>query len=95
MLNLFRASRPKPALVLADEILQCLTMPNWEEEEDEENGKESQMLGFMFGNVDDAGDLDVEYLDQVRANVSLQLICAAHSAAPVGLFYAHDISSLI
>lgn len=37
------------------------------EEEDEENGERGRgrMLGFMFGNVDDAGDLDEEYLDQV------------------------------
>ncbi|BFI36879.1 hypothetical protein MARPO_0010s0177 [Marchantia polymorpha] len=36
------------------------------EEEDEENGERGRgrMLGFMFGNVDDAGDLDEEYLDQ-------------------------------
>ncbi|KAJ7568940.1 hypothetical protein O6H91_01G053900 [Diphasiastrum complanatum] len=38
-----------------------------EEEEDEEEAaerKRSRMLGFMFGNVDDSGDLDEEYLDQ-------------------------------
>lgn len=33
-----------------------------EGEEDEEGG--GPMLGFLFGNVDDSGDLDEEYLDQ-------------------------------
>lgn len=37
---------------------------NEEDDENEEGGK-GRMLGFMFGNVDDAGDLDEEYLDQV------------------------------
>ncbi|KAK2647277.1 hypothetical protein Ddye_014766 [Dipteronia dyeriana] len=32
-------------------------------DEDDEVG--NQLLGFMFGNVDNAGDLDVDYLDEV------------------------------
>ncbi|ONK74049.1 uncharacterized protein A4U43_C03F2260 [Asparagus officinalis] len=36
-----------------------------EEEEDyEENGDGNRLLGFMFGNVDDSGDLDIDYLDE-------------------------------
>jgi hypothetical protein len=31
------------------------------------------MLGFMFGNVDDAGDLDEEYFDQVRPSTKIDL----------------------
>ncbi|KAK3206157.1 hypothetical protein Dsin_020203 [Dipteronia sinensis] len=34
-----------------------------EEEYDEESGG-NRLLGFMFGNVDNAGDLDVDYLDE-------------------------------
>lgn len=36
-----------------------------EEEEYEEAGSGSRLLGFMFGNVNDSGDLDVDYLDEV------------------------------
>lgn len=37
-----------------------------EEEEDyEEAGESNRLLGFMFGNVDNSGDLDVDYLDEV------------------------------
>ncbi|CAM6089127.1 unnamed protein product [Calypogeia fissa] len=35
-----------------------------EDEESEDGGGKGRMLGFMFGNVDDAGDLDEEYFDQ-------------------------------
>ncbi|XP_019445197.1 PREDICTED: transcription initiation factor TFIID subunit 1-like isoform X1 [Lupinus angustifolius] len=35
-----------------------------DEEEYEENGKGNRFLGFMFGNVDNSGDLDVDYLDE-------------------------------
>lgn len=38
--------------------------PDDEEEYEEVNGG-NQLLGFMFGNVDNAGDLDVDYLDEV------------------------------
>ncbi|XP_047333970.1 transcription initiation factor TFIID subunit 1 [Impatiens glandulifera] len=34
-----------------------------DEDEYEEAGK-GKLLGFMFGNVDDSGDLDVDYLDE-------------------------------
>lgn len=36
-----------------------------DEEEYEESDKGSCFLGFMFGNVDNSGDLDVDYLDEV------------------------------
>lgn len=40
-----------------------------EEDEDEEEEEEAEggnrLLGFMFGNVDNSGDLDVDYLDEV------------------------------
>lgn len=35
-----------------------------DEEEYEESGKGNHFLGFMFGNVDNSGDLDVDYLDE-------------------------------
>lgn len=36
-----------------------------DEDEYEEAEGGNRLLGFMFGNVDGAGDLDVDYLDQV------------------------------
>ena len=44
-----------------------------EEEYDEESGG-NRLLGFMFGNVDNAGDLDVDYLDEVSSSSPLSLI---------------------
>jgi TATA box-binding protein binding len=35
-----------------------------DEDYDEQNGGNS-LLGFMFGNVDNSGDLDADYLDKV------------------------------
>ncbi|XP_057975962.1 transcription initiation factor TFIID subunit 1-like [Malania oleifera] len=35
-----------------------------DDEEYEEAGGSNRLLGFMFGNVDNAGDLDVDYLDE-------------------------------
>ncbi|XP_019421080.1 PREDICTED: transcription initiation factor TFIID subunit 1-like isoform X2 [Lupinus angustifolius] len=35
-----------------------------DEEEYEENDKGNRFLGFMFGNVDNSGDLDADYLDE-------------------------------
>jgi len=35
-----------------------------DEEDGDGEGRGGRMLGFMFGNVDDAGALDEEYLDQ-------------------------------
>lgn len=37
-----------------------------DEDDYEENGG-SRLLGFMFGNVDDSGDLDVDYLDEAKS----------------------------
>uniref|UniRef100_A0A2N9IH90 Ubiquitin-like domain-containing protein n=1 Tax=Fagus sylvatica TaxID=28930 RepID=A0A2N9IH90_FAGSY len=36
-----------------------------DEEEYEDGGGGNRFLGFMFGNVDNSGDLDVDYLDEV------------------------------
>ncbi|XP_011622516.1 transcription initiation factor TFIID subunit 1 isoform X1 [Amborella trichopoda] len=42
--------------------------PEYNDEEDEEDYEDddsgNRLLGFMFGNVDDSGDLDVDYLDE-------------------------------
>ncbi|XP_019052937.1 PREDICTED: transcription initiation factor TFIID subunit 1-like isoform X2 [Nelumbo nucifera] len=35
-----------------------------DEDDYEESGGGSRLLGFMFGNVDDSGDLDADYLDE-------------------------------
>ncbi|KAK1562131.1 hypothetical protein Q3G72_006822 [Acer saccharum] len=35
-----------------------------EDDEEEYEEVDNQLLGFMFGNVDNAGDLDVDYLDE-------------------------------
>jgi hypothetical protein len=35
-------------------------------DDDDDDGERRPMGGFMFGNVDDAGDLDEEYFDQVH-----------------------------
>ncbi|KZV22746.1 transcription initiation factor TFIID subunit 1 [Dorcoceras hygrometricum] len=35
-----------------------------DEDEYEEGSGENRLLGFMFGNVDNSGDLDVDYLDE-------------------------------
>lgn len=36
-----------------------------DDDEYEEAGGINRLLGFMFGNVDNSGDLDVDYLDEV------------------------------
>lgn len=36
-----------------------------EEEYEEEASGGNRLLGFMFGNVDNSGDLDADYLDEV------------------------------
>ncbi|XP_024386328.1 transcription initiation factor TFIID subunit 1 isoform X4 [Physcomitrium patens] len=53
-----------------------------EEEEDGDGdgeGRGEQMLGFMFGNVDDSGGLDEEYLDQ---DAKEHLSALAHQLGP-------------
>ncbi|KAF3445103.1 hypothetical protein FNV43_RR14796 [Rhamnella rubrinervis] len=37
-----------------------------DEEEYDETGGGNQFLGFMFGNVDNSGDLDVDYFDKIE-----------------------------
>lgn len=46
-------------------MLRCVADDDEEEYEEEEGGNGNGLLGFMFGNVDGAGDLDIDYLDQV------------------------------
>lgn len=53
-----------------------------DEDDYEENGG-SRFLGFMFGNVDDSGDLDVDYLDEAnlfscRPLVTSRYLCICH-----------------
>lgn len=45
-----------------------------DEEENEEAGGGSRFLGFMFGNVDNTGDLDADYLDEVVLSFSFLLL---------------------
>lgn len=40
--------------------------PADDEDEYEEAEGGNRLLGFMFGNVDGAGDLDIDYLDEVK-----------------------------
>lgn len=40
-----------------------------DEDDGDGEGRGWQMLGFMFGNVDDFGGFDEEYFDQVVINV--------------------------
>ena len=40
-------------------------MADEEDEDYEEAHGGNRLLGFMFGNVDGSGDLDVDYLDEV------------------------------
>ncbi|KAI9119661.1 hypothetical protein K1719_009537 [Acacia pycnantha] len=41
-----------------------------DDEEYEEAGKGNRLLGFMFGNVDNSGDLDVDYLEDAKEHLS-------------------------
>ncbi|KAL5992405.1 hypothetical protein ACLOJK_013323 [Asimina triloba] len=51
---------------LAVTSLLCASVFMLENDEDdyEESGGGNRLLGFMFGNVDGSGDLDVDYLDE-------------------------------
>lgn len=40
-------------------------MTDDDEDDYEDFGGGNRLLGFMFGNVDDSGDLDADYLDAV------------------------------
>lgn len=44
-----------------------------DDDEYEEAGGGNHLLGFMFGNVDYSGDLDVDYLDEVIIYLSFSL----------------------
>lgn len=46
-------------------ILIFLLADDNEDDDYEEYGGGNHLLGFMFGNVDNSGDLDVDYLDEV------------------------------
>ncbi|XP_039066845.1 transcription initiation factor TFIID subunit 1-like [Hibiscus syriacus] len=45
-----------------------------EEEYGEEAGGSNRLLGFMFGNVDNSGDPDADYLDEVGLSNILERI---------------------
>lgn len=45
-----------------------------DEEEHEEAGGGNGLLGFMFGNVDNSGELEVDYLDEVMFQLRLTFI---------------------
>jgi hypothetical protein len=47
-------------------LLFLLSFADDDDDEDyDEPGGGNHFLGFMFGNVDDSGDLDADYLDEV------------------------------
>lgn len=39
-------------------------------EDYEEAGGGNRFMGFMFGNLDNTGDLDIDYLDEVKFYIS-------------------------
>lgn len=45
-------------------LLLCFDLTD-DDDEYEEGAGGNRLLGFMFGNVDGSGDLDVDYLDEV------------------------------
>ncbi|CAL4891391.1 unnamed protein product [Urochloa decumbens] len=50
---------------MGDNMSPAVSVVDDEDEEDyEEPGGGNDLLGFMFGNVDDRGDLDADYLDE-------------------------------
>lgn len=51
-------------------LLDLLLVDDVDDEDYEEQDGRNQLLGFMFGNVDNSGDLDVDYLDEVIINAS-------------------------
>ncbi|KAL0384417.1 UNVERIFIED_CONTAM: Transcription initiation factor TFIID subunit [Sesamum radiatum] len=57
------ASASASASASADEDM---TVDDDDEYEEAEGG--NRLLGFMFGNVDNSGDLDVDYLDERGSN---------------------------
>lgn len=54
-------------------LLQLLELTDDEDEYEEAEGG-NRLLGFMFGNVDGAGDLDVDYLDEVMCFICFLLL---------------------
>jgi len=66
----------------------CLT----DDEEDYEDSGGNRLLGFMFGNVDDSGDLDVDYLDEVF--LSCLFLSASQNLCLLGShIYLHGMAS--
>lgn len=63
-----------------------------DEDEYDEGGASNRLLGFMFGNVDGAGDLDVDYLDEANLFVHY-LYCDSTAHTPtygdLATFQAH------
>ena len=60
-----------------------------DDEEGYEETDENRLLGFMFGNVDDSGDLDVDYLDEVFLSC---LLFARIPACITCLFVGYGVS---
>ncbi|KAK8636999.1 hypothetical protein V6N13_064431 [Hibiscus sabdariffa] len=52
-----------------------------EEEYEEEAGGSNRLLGFMFGNVDNSGDLDADYLDEANNKLYFFQDAKEHLAA--------------
>lgn len=61
-----------------------------DEDEYDEGGASNRLLGFMFGNVDGAGDLDVDYLDEANFFVHyLYYVAHTHTYGDLATFQAH------
>lgn len=69
--------------------------PADDEDEYEEAEGGNRLLGFMFGNVDGAGDLDIDYLDEVNiflimyADGVLGFLTALRSFESNSIYYFH------
>jgi len=72
-------------LIGTDVVFHLLDVADDEEDYDEANGG-NRLLGFMFGNVDNSGELDVDYLDEVMIH-ALFMLCLKKSS-----FYASDLA---
>jgi len=65
-------------LIGIDVVFHSLDVADDEEDYDEANGG-NRLLGFMFGNVDNSGELDVDYLDEVMIH-ALFMLCLKKSS---------------
>lgn len=69
-----------------------LTDDDDEEYEEAEGG--NRLLGFMFGNVDGSGDLDVDYLDEVLCFFYLPPFFFFRSLLKLGIEGAFILSTI-